>query len=1161
LNQPKKAINFKPYPILHSLLKRTKLLTNFLDFTKLIPIHLMRNNLLAACCLFLMLTLNYHCQDTSKTEQKKGDKKSIFSLIKDTGIDFTNPLTQTTKFSTFDYQYFQNGGGVAIADFDQDGLEDIFFTSNMKGDRIYKNEGDFKFKDVTSVAGADGFGHNIENSWSTGVTIADINEDGYPDIYICKSGNAKSGEATENVLYINNKDFTFVERSEMYGLNDAGHSTQAVFFDADRDGDLDAYILNHSISFGNGGKAFMIDQDPQEARPHSGSFYINENQKFRDITLESGLSTFGYGLGVVASDLNNDGWTDLFVANDFSRPDRMYINQTGKNNSNGKIKFIDEIRTSVGHTSFYSMGCDAADINNDGLLDISVVDMAPANNFRSKTLMPSMSTKDFYMMTRDFEYVHQYMFNSLQINHGDQRFSEIAKIAGVHKTDWSWATLLADYDNDGWKDMFVSNGYRYNKMDNDFSIGFKKMIASYQGKSIPENVKSEWINKPPSYKLKNYLFQNVEGHKFKNTSQEWGITKETFSNGAAYGDLDNDGDLDLVINNIDDVADIYKNNTTKNYLQVDLVKDGKNNLSQSLNAKVTIFYNDQHQYQELTLTRGFQSACSDVLQFGLNDLSKVDSLWIIWPNQSSQVITNIKANQRIVVDQKNATKNKPTIKKNFTHFASVKNQGLDFIHKENEYNDFDKELLLPHQNSRFGPFASTGDVNNDGRDDLFVGGASGQSGKLYLQKSNGRFAVANSQPWSKDRASEDMKSVFFDIDNDQDLDLYVVSGSNEFVANHPNYQDRIYINDGHGNFKKDVSALPVLTASGSCVVVIDYDQDGWQDLFVGGRMKPQMYPYASASFLLRNNKGKLEKVINEDNDLFQNLGMVTDAIVIDLNEDQRMDLVIVGEWMPITLLNNTQNGFEDITPANLKSASGWWNSIKSGDFNEDGKMDFVVGNLGLNYKYKASEEEPFQIYANDFDKSGNLDIVLGYFNEGKQYPLRGRECSSEQMPFIKDKFPTFEGFANASLNDVYGEALTKSFQLKVTNFANSVLLNLGGEEFEIKKLPFEAQYSCVNDIIVRDFNNDQKLDLLIAGNMFAVEPETPRNDGGVGMLLLGDGQGAFDPLSLKKSGFYLPQDIKNLATCKVGDRTLIIATANDGPLIIHEWNSFEGVIE
>ena len=1099
--------------------------------------------------LISLIFFTWSCKSDSSGSQKKSgsnSKGALFSHLNGTGIDFKNPLIPTPHFSAFDYQYFQNGGGVAIADFDQDGLEDVFFTANQKSDRLYHNLGDLKFKDITSSAGTDGFSHGTRNSWSTGVTITDINQDGYPDIYICKSGPFKMGVQTQNLLYVNNKNLTFTEKSKEYGLNDPRHSTQAVFFDADGDGDLDAYILNHSINYGNGGKAFVINQDPVATRPHSGSFYENKNNRFEDKTIDAGLCNFSYGLGVVASDINNDGLTDLYVANDFSRPDNLFINHS----RNNKILFVDQVKEATGHTSYFSMGCDAADINNDGELDISVVDMAPANNFRSKTLMPSMSTKDFFMLTRDFEYVHQYMFNSLQLNHGSNRFSEVAKLAGVAKTDWSWATLIADYDNDGLKDIFVSNGYKFNKLENDFSIAFKQMMASYPKGQIPQEVKQEWIQKPPSYKLKNYFFKNINGQKFKNTSDKWGIDHTTFSNGAAYSDLDNDGDLDLVINNIDDFADVYENKSQNNYLQVALTVNKKNNLTASLNSKVDIFYDGKKQRQELTLTRGFQSACSSVIQFGLGAISEIDSLRITWPNQGVQTIHQPAINKRLTVDR--ATQSTPSSnQKAQPLFTSVGNLGIDFVHSENEYNDFDLELLLPHQNSRYGPFIGEGDVNNDQRTDIFIGGPKGQSGKLYLQKASGKYAQAPSQPWSVDKGSEDMQSVFFDIDNDKDLDLYIVSGGNEMAKNNPAYQDRLYINNGNGTFTKSKNVLPVLTSSGSCVVALDYDQDGWQDLFVGGRMEAQRYPYASPSYLLKNNKGKFEIVATEA--AFSDLGIVTDAIATDFNNDQKTDLIIIGEWAPIQLLANTEEGFVNETPTHLKSQTGWWNRIEAGDFNGDGKTDYVIGNLGLNYKYKATEDEPFEIYANDFDGSGNLDIVLGYFNEGKQYPLRGRECSSEQMPFIKEKFPTYEKFASATLNEVYGENLKKSLKLRATNFASSILLNNGNGDFELIPLPLVAQYSCINAILVKDYNQDNNLDILVAGNLFAVEPETPRNDAGIGTLLLGDGNGDFTPMGMEESGIYLPGDLKDLQLVKINNDEVIIGSNNDNAVKAFKW--------
>ena len=1099
----------------------------------------------------LFFSLLIACQDDkSKPLVKKsiGNSHTSFKLRKETGINFVNRLMPTVQLSTFNYQYYQNGGGVAVADFDQNGLQDVFFTSNIESDQLFLNRGDLKFENVTSKARVTGFENGITNSWSTGATIGDVNNDGYPDIYVCKSGNFNQGPGTENLLFINNRDLTFTERGKEFGVNDNRHSTQAVFFDYDKDNDLDLFVLNHSTLFGNSQVPFEISKSTEKSRPHSCSLYKNENGKFVDVTIPSGICRFSYGLGLVSSDINGDGWTDLYVANDFSRPDVMFIN-----NQDGT--FTDMLKESTGHVSYFSMGCDVADINNDGMQDISVVDMAPANNFRSKTLMPSMAPENFYSFVNNFGYTPQYMFNALQINHGGNTFSEIAKLAGVHKTDWSWATLLADFDNDGYKDMFVSNGYKFNKMENDFSIEFKKMKQKYNGK-IPDEIKKQWLNKPPSYKLPNYIFKNIDGLQFEKYSKEWGLKEETYSNGAAYADFDNDGDLDLVINNIDDPVYLYENMSKTNYLQLVLKAGDRWNPNLNLNAKVEIKYGGKMQLVESTLTRGFQSSVEDIIHFGLGDVSSIDQLTVSWKDGRTFVMKDVKANQRIVVDKnKSQTKSLSQIS-NKKFFTKELDTGLNFKHTENQYDDFQKELLLPHKNSQHGPFLTKGDVNNDNLEDVFVGGAIGQAGQLFIQTATGKFIASNSAPWQIDKQCEDMGAVFFDADGDKDLDLYVVSGGNEIENGDSNLQDRLYLNDGKGNFTKSLNLLPKVKVSGSKVISFDKDNDGDLDLFVGGRMEPGRYPHASPNQLLENNGGTFKNVLEEKAKDLNKAAIVTDAVAEDYNKDGDIDLIIVGEWSAINIFKNNGDSFVLSTPENLKEERGWWSSIAKADIDGDGDMDFVVGNLGLNYKYKATKKEPFHIYAYDFDESGTLDIVLGYFNEGVCYPLRGRECSSEQMPFITEKFPTYKEFASADLKSVYGENLDKALHRYTTNFESSILLNNGAGNFTLQSLPLEAQYSCINGIEFIDLDKDGNLDILTGGNLFVAEVETPRNDASIGACFLGDGNAGFKFVPLKKSGLLLNKDVKDIMLINAnGSKKLVVANNNE-PI---EVFNFDGI--
>ena len=1095
----------------------------------------------ASFLLVLSTIFLFSCNnDSSGPPATASSSQTLFEKVpsSESGIKFKNNLSQDGVVNVFSFNYMMNGGGVATADFNNDGLADLFFTSNQESDRLYLNKGDLKFEDITESAGIGIIGHGNPTSWSTGVTVVDINQDGWMDLYVCKSGPYAEDVVRQNLLFINNKDLTFTEASAAYGIHDAGHSTHATFFDYDNDQDLDLFVLNHSILFGTDAATFLSYSDKKDyLNTISGQLYRNDNQRFSKVTKAVGLEHHIFGLGCIASDLNQDGWVDLYTTSDYAPPDIFFLNEKGK--------FTNKIKEFTNHISFYAMGVDAADINNDGLLDISVMDMTPPDRMRSKTLMASMDIDRFFDLHERKGFQYQYMINTLQLNQGLGRFSEIAQYAGVHKTDWSWATLLADYDNDGNKDMYVSNGYRYDVTDNDYLIKIRARQKEVNKRTLDPEETEEWLKKLPSHKLLNFAFKNTGNLKFEKANEEWGLTEKSFSNGAVYVDLDNDGDLDLVANNMDHEAFLYKNNASEkagnNFININL-KGSAPNIN-ALNAKVYVHTGDNVQYQELTLSRGYQSAIDKRLHFGLGNNSKIDKIEIIWPNGEHQEMTNVKANQFLNIDKNGRNKN---IAQRDQKNIFNKESDSPFSHVENEFNDYDYELLLPHKNSQHGPKIAVADINGDNIEDFYIGGAANQSGAIYLGQANGKFKKLNTASITKDKASEDMDALFFDADQDGDQDLYVVSGGNEFPESHPALQDRLYINDGNGNFSKAPSNLPKLYTSGSKVVSLDADLDGDLDLFVAGRMQPRKYPNPERSALLINEGGKFkDKTLSLGKELLKP-GIITAAVAKDIDGDKRTDLILAGEWTSVLIFKNTAEGFQDITSEKMKAYTGWWSALTVADIDGDGDEDLIVGNLGLNYKYKASQEKPFHIYSNDFDNNKTLDIVLGVDNGESVYPLRGRECSSEQMPFIKDKFPTYKAFASANINEVYGEELESSLHLEATEFASCIFKNNGDGNFEKIKLPYLAQLSCTNAIIYEDLDKDGIKDLLLAGNLFVSEVETPRNDAGVGVFLKGEKGGSFKALTAEQSGFLAPKDVKDLKLINManGQKKILVANNN-----------------
>ncbi|MEM7369524.1 MAG: VCBS repeat-containing protein [Bacteroidota bacterium] len=1085
-------------------------------------------------CLFLCL--NVGCQ---QSEPPSPTPSSLFTIVlpEQSGVLFSNDIKESEQQNFLSFPYYYNGGGVAVGDINGDQLPDIYFTGNMVGDRLYLNKGDLQFEDITRKAGI-----LKQNLWTTGVSFVDLNQDGRLDIYVCRSGMRGF---RNNLLYINQGNNKFEEQAREYGLNDNAYSVQAYFFDYDIDGDLDLYLVNHSSKFfANQEELFSLKGKPEA--DESDKLYRNDGPsgksghlQFTEVSQEAGIQHFGFGLSASIADWNQDGWPDIYVANDFFEPDVLYINQ-------GDGSFRNELEQYLGHTSFSSMGSDAADVNNDGLPDIMVCDMQAADNYRKKAHMASMDIERFNRMIAE-GYHYQYMQNTLQLNAGKGRFSEVAEFAGVEETDWSWGPLFFDMDNDGWKDLFISNGIR---RDIQYKDILSEVAAKVSDQQQPRSM--DLIENFPVERLKNYTFQNQGDFPFIDQSDAWGIDFEGFSTGAAYADLDLDGDLDVILNNLDDVASVYENHTrtmtNAHYLQIEL-QGSEDNIA-GIGAKIEVKTDQGSQYSEIQRSRGFQSSVEAILHIGLGQETKIQEMIVQWPNGNMTRMKDISADQRLLISQENAQKSTDEQQEAPTLIKETSPSPIAFHHTETVYDDFATEILLPHKYSQLGPALATADVNGDGTDDIYIGGAKDQAGALFLQNQDASFSQISVSTWRKDRSFEDMDAAFLDADGDGDKDLYVVSGSNEWEEGAPEYADRLYLNDGTGNFTRNKTALPDIHVSGACVRPVDYDQDGDMDLFVGARMIPGKYPLPASSYMLQNQGGNFTDISPQVSPELRTLGMVSDAHWTDHDKDGDQDLWVVGEWMPITVFENQEGNLHRINIPSLGKTQGWWYSLEAEDMDQDGDMDFIAGNIGLNYKYEASEAEPFQVYAHDFDDNGSLDIVLGYFNQGQLFPLRGRQCSSEQMPYLKEKFPQYASFAKSTLSEVYGsDNLSEALHYEAYQFSSVYIENRGEGEFVVHSLPSQAQFSSVNDIVVMDMNQDGKKDLLLAGNMYQSEAETARNDAGLGLALLGNGTGDFLPLNPMESGFYAPGDVKHLSTLKRASGEDMIVVGNNSGLI------------
>ncbi|RZL19280.1 MAG: RNA-binding protein [Pedobacter sp.] len=1074
--------------------------------------------------LWLCAIASFSACRSSSSDQTQQKQFTLLSSEK-TNINFNNIIEESPRVNVMSYQYFYNGGGVSVGDLNNDGLDDIYFSGNMTPAKIYLNKGEMIFEDITIKAGIT----EVELSWKTGVTMADVNGDGRLDIYQCFSGGLPAPNR-QNKLYINQgNDNTgspvFKDEAIAFGLNDDSYSTQATFFDYDQDNDLDMFLLNHNP------KVFttLDDQSPmtvlKEPAPKIRvKLYRNDGNKFTDVSDDAGLinTSFTYGLGAGIADINSDGWPDIYISNDYSSPDYLYIN-------NGKGKFVDQLKQQIGHTSMYSMGNDIADINNDGLPDILTLDMLPEDNHRQKQLF-APDNYEYNNLRLKLGFHQQDMRNMLQLNNGNGTFSEIGQLAGISNTDWSWAPLFADYDNDGFKDLFVSNGYLRDYTDMDFL----KFQGDFIRNTDPATVKAsllDLVNKIPSSNVKNYLFKNNGNLTFSNQGAAWGLDIASNSNGAAYADLDNDGDLDLIVNNVNLVASIYRNNSAvlsnNKYLKVKL--NGTKGNTLGIGAKVWLYSKGSVQYLEQNPSRGYQSSVSPVMHFGLGKDHPIDSLRIVWPGGKAQKLVNVKANQTLILKETEAKSIyvSPTIRPGI--FKEV-NAPVDFKLASNSTNDFKRQPLLTNPLSFNGPCIAKGDVNGDGLEDLYVGGAKDQSGAIFLQSKNGSFIRKNSSAFKSDEKSEDADAIFLDANGDGKMDLYVASGGyGSYLPEDPLLQDRLYFGDGKGGFVKANTALPKMLSSKSCAKVADINGDGYPDLFVGGRVIPGRYPETPASYLLVNDgKGNFKDKTVMVSPKLQRIGMVADAAFADLNGDGKPDLVLAGEWMPLTIMLNESGKLVDKTKDYFgKELSGWWNKILLEDLDGDGKPDLVVGNMGLNTQCKASDKEPAELYFKDFDDNGSVDPILSFYIHGKSHPYVSRDELLDQMSIMRTRFSNYKDYADAGIKEIFtAEELKDVSILKANTLKSMAFLNKNGK-FNAIELPLQAQFAPIYTITSVDYDKDGIKDLLLCGNINKSKLKFGKSDANRGILLKGIGKGKFTYVPQLLSGLNIEGDVRS----------------------------------
>ncbi|MBS0001288.1 MAG: VCBS repeat-containing protein [Cyclobacteriaceae bacterium] len=1099
-------------------------------------------------CIGYLFWVTSGCQISNNSDEV------LFTLLDpaETRVDFVNRLDYQEEFNIYRYRNFYNGGGVALGDINNDGLIDIYFTSNMHKNRLYLNKGDFQFEDITEKSGAGGI-----RAWSTGVSMADVNGDGLLDIYVCNSGDI-SGDNKQNELFINNGDLTFTESAAAFGIDDRGFSTHGAFFDYDRDGDLDLYLLNNSYQ-AIGSFNLKINKRLERDSVGGDKLYRNDGGRFTDVSMEAGIysSVIGFGLGVTVGDINQDGWFDIYVSNDFFEKDYIYIN-----NQDGT--FAEKMEDMMKSISAASMGADMADVNNDGYPDIFVTDMLPEHDARLKT-KTTFDNWERYKMGYEYDYYHQFTRNMFHLNNGDGTFSEIGRLAGVDATDWSWGALIFDMDNDGLKDLFVANGIYQDLTDQDYIQYFsnREVMRSIIADNNVDYVKL--IGAIPSVKVSSYAFKNKGNFSFENKADDWGLGRPSHSNGSAYGDLDNDGDLDLVINNVNETAFIYKNQSREktpgnHFISFHLKGEGKNPFA--IGASITIKTGNSYRYIEQMPMRGFQSTVDHRPLIGLGNDQRIDTLVVEWPDGRITLLEGIKSDTVLGLHQSDAKQMRHPWRGDENHINSLfKNipggEMLVYRHIENDFSDFDRDRLIYHMNSTSGPRIARGDVNNDGLEDIYIGGAKDSPGALYILQNDGSFLRKFQEQFDKDKVSEDTDAAFFDADQDGDLDLYVTSGGSEFPSSSTALIDRLYFNDGTGNFTRSEQILPTNRfESSSCVQAADFDEDGIMELFVGIRMVPFYYGVPANGYLLENDgHGKFHDVTENLAPELKNIGMITDMEWADIDQDGDLDMVLTGEWMPITVFRNDHGKFVSITAVSgLKDSNGWWNSLAPGDFDGDGDIDFVVGNHGRNSRFKASKEKPVSMYVNDFDRNGTVEQIITTFNGDTAYPLALKHDLLRQLPFLQKKYLKYEEYKNQTITDIFSlEQLDQAVHLEVYELSSAILMNQGNSTFDLQPLDIKLQFSPLYAFWVGDVDHDQIPDILAGGNLYRVKPEVGRYDASYGAFLKGNGDGTFTHILPKDSGFKPDGEIRDILNIKTLQGNFILVSRNNDSVLVFQY--------